>query len=176
MNISFKPLNKKHFGLLLKWLNTPHVRKWWDTDIIWTKHSIEEKYHTYVKGFKLTNSKEKPIYPYIITIDDKEVGYIQYYNAYDFPREGYIISGMPESLASIDIFIGEVEFVGKGLGVGLVAKFLDEYVFSQFESIFIDPDINNKAAIHAYEKAGFKAVKQEIDLSVIWMIKKRNNV
>ena len=29
--------------------------------------------------------------------------------------------------------------------------------------------------ICAYEKAGFKAVKQETDLSVVWMIKERND-
>ncbi|MGX6960355.1 MAG: hypothetical protein ACIPMY_03825 [Rickettsia endosymbiont of Pentastiridius leporinus] len=36
MNINFIPLTISHFSLLLKWLNMPHVKLWWDEDIKWT--------------------------------------------------------------------------------------------------------------------------------------------
>ncbi|NBO24779.1 MAG: aminoglycoside adenylyltransferase, partial [Chlamydiae bacterium] len=30
MKITFAPLAESHFSLLLKWLESPHVKKWWD--------------------------------------------------------------------------------------------------------------------------------------------------
>tara|TARA_Y100000992_G_C21186583_1_gene453468 strand:+ start:603 stop:752 length:150 start_codon:yes stop_codon:yes gene_type:complete len=44
MKISFKPLSVAHFENLLKWLQQPHVKKWWDTDVNYTKEAIQEKF------------------------------------------------------------------------------------------------------------------------------------
>jgi aminoglycoside 6'-N-acetyltransferase len=33
-DIAFAPLNESHLSLLLYWLETPHVKLWWDQDII----------------------------------------------------------------------------------------------------------------------------------------------
>lgn len=33
MAITFETLHESHFTLLLKWLETPHVKKWWDEDV-----------------------------------------------------------------------------------------------------------------------------------------------
>ena len=52
MCVIFKPLKREHFPLLLKWLETPHVKKWWDSDINWTLELIEKKYSSYTQGFK----------------------------------------------------------------------------------------------------------------------------
>ena len=74
MNITFVPLVKSHFLLLIKWLQTAHVRLWWDQDIKWTPELIEKKYGDYVNGSKSVNKShgefKKPIYAYIIYIDN----------------------------------------------------------------------------------------------------------
>nr|WP_250296957.1 hypothetical protein [Wolbachia endosymbiont of Oedothorax gibbosus] len=68
-NITFKALKEEHFLLLLKWLETPHVKLWWDADINWTPELIEKKYSNYVKGFKRLKLKtqiiEKPMHAFI---------------------------------------------------------------------------------------------------------------
>ena len=69
MNITFEPLLESHFPLLLKWLETPHVKAWWDRDIKWTHQSIQQKYSTYVNRYKLDNDISKPINAYIICVD-----------------------------------------------------------------------------------------------------------
>ncbi|MFP3016806.1 MAG: hypothetical protein ACEY3L_20090 [Wolbachia sp.] len=51
-NITFKALKEEHFLLLLKWLETPHVKRWWDADINWTPELIEKKYSNYIKAFE----------------------------------------------------------------------------------------------------------------------------
>lgn len=176
MMITFKPLQKSHFPLLLKWLEIPHVKAWWDQDIHWTPELIQEKYGSYVQGIKRLilphQVIEKPMHAFVICVDEKEIGYIQYYNAYDFPREqGYEVKELPTSLASIDLFIGEKEWIHKGIGAILIDAFLKEHVSTQFETCFVDPDTANLAAIRAYEKAGFQKVKTIKEGTITWMLR-----
>ena len=44
MTITFEPLNESHFPLLLKWLETPQVKKWWDQDVTYTMGLVKEKF------------------------------------------------------------------------------------------------------------------------------------
>lgn len=178
--MTFLPLQEKHFPLLLKWLETPHVKAWWDQDVHWTLALIEDKYGKYVKGFKRltlpTEVIEKPMHAFIMCVDGVEVGYIQYYNAYDFPREqGYELKGLPSSLASIDVFIGEESYIGKGYGLLLMEAFLNEHVFKFFNAVFVDPETANLQAIRAYEKVGFHQVSTIKEGSITWMVKSSLN-
>lgn len=66
------------------------------------------------------------------------------------------------------MYIGEPEYISKGLGSALIKAFLQEYVLKEFKAVFVDPDASNKSAVRVYEKAGFKAVKR-IDMD-IWMV------
>jgi len=178
MTITFQPLQDSHFPLLLKWLQIPHVKAWWDQDVQWTPELIENKYGSYLKGFKRFELQscviEKPIHAFLIRFDDKEIGYIQYYNAHDFPSEqGYELEGLPASLASLDVFIGEEEFLGKGLGSRIMKQFLSEYVDPYYEACFVDPDTTNIRAIRTYEKAGFKKIKTVKEGTVTWMMREK---
>lgn len=171
MNIIFTKLQEAHFPLLLKWLYMPHVRAWWDKDVDWTKELIEKKYIPYTKGYKILGESKKPIHAFIIKVDNVPVGYIQYYNKYDFPPEqGYTTEGLPDSLAAIDFYIGEEQYLGKGIGSLVLKDFLNQHVFKKFNACFVDPDTANKAAIRTYEKAGFKVVKEIPELAITWML------
>ena len=167
MNIKFMPLSESHFLLLLKWLQTPHVKLWWDQNIKWTPELIQKKYSSYVKGYKLENGVAKPINPYVIYIDFEPIGYIQIYNAYDFARVPQL-EGLPINLAAFDIFIGEESALKRGIDFQAIAQFLKEHAGS-YAHIFADPDSANLAAIRTYEKAGFASIKQ-IN-GVTWMLK-----
>jgi aminoglycoside 6'-N-acetyltransferase len=61
MNIAFTPLSTSYFPLLLKWLETPHVKAWWDQNTHWTKELIEQKYENYVHGFKRLTLEDNTI-------------------------------------------------------------------------------------------------------------------
>ncbi|MCC2646794.1 MAG: hypothetical protein K0R02_859 [Rickettsiaceae bacterium] len=189
MTISFLPLQREHLPLLLKWLETPHVKAWWpvdqsfsegrDHDVAWTPELIEEKYESYISGYKILklDSKviTKPIHAYIICINGIEAGYIQFYNAHDFPREqGYETNELPQNCASIDVYIGEAEFIGKGFGPKSIEQFTNEYIFPKYDYVFVDPDTKNYGAIIAYEKCGFKIIKHVNNGEVTWMVKGRD--
>jgi aminoglycoside 6'-N-acetyltransferase len=172
-NITFKALKEEHFLLLLKWLETPHVKKWWDADINWTPELIEKKYSNISKRLKLkTQIIEKPMHAFIINCDGVDIGYIQYYNKHDFlPEQGYDTSELPESCAAIDWYIGELDYVGKGIGPQVLNIFLNEFVFKVSENAFVDPDTANVRAIRVYEKVGFKKIRESN--GTILMIKAR---
>lgn len=158
MKIGFKPLSISDFPLLLKWLGARHVKQWWDQDISHTEESIAEKYSSYINSSKIR--------AFIINLDDKPIGYIQIYNAYDFPRSKPV-DDLPKSLGAIDFYIGEEEYLRKGIGT----KILKAFVTQEFDYIFVDPDLNNIAAIKTYENAGFKKIKEHLDTNEVWMIK-----
>lgn len=161
--ISFEPLTKADFPLLVKWLNENHVRAWYDGDKIWNEQSVEKKYLTYTERYKRLvieeNTIEKPIYPYIIRIDEVKVGYIQYYDSRSFPHEhGHDFDDLPQNTASLDMYIGEIDFLGKSLGPKIINLFLKDYVFKNYQYCLVDPDSSNLAAIKAYQKAGFSII------------------
>jgi len=107
-------------------------------------------------------------------VDDVPIGYIQCYNAYDFPGgERGALEGLPRSLAAIDFYIGDPNFVGQGFGPLLLNEFLQLYVWQKFDACFVDPDSANTSAIRAYEKAGFEIIKTIQEGKITWMLKKK---
>ena len=169
MTITFETLHESDFPLLLKWLEAPHVKAWWDQGVTYTLESVKEKYSSYIKGYKLINGAQKPIQGFIIHNNHNPVGYIQIYNAYDFPRSKSLL-GLPENLGAFDIFIGEAAALQQGLGSKAISQFLNTHG-SQYSHIFADPDASNTRAIKCYAKAGFNKISKQEDTKEVWMLK-----
>jgi RimJ/RimL family protein N-acetyltransferase len=153
--IAFRPLRKKDMPLMHRWLNTPHVSQWWSLE--GNHHpSIEEV----VRHFSPRVKGQDPVDVYIIIYDDKPIGMIQSCRLDDEPEEKANI-GLDRSCAGIDIFIGEEDYVHRGLGSGIIREFLKQVVFKKYDvdCCVIDPSVENKIAVRAYEKAGFKYFK-----------------
>jgi len=57
----------------------------------------------------------------------------------------------------LDLFIGEAAYLHQGLGAETLRIFLQQVVFRQpwAEACIVGPEPCNRAAIRAYEKAGF---------------------
>jgi len=169
INISFRKLCRTDFFLLFNWLQQPHVKQWWDPDTQWTLKLVQEKYKSYVNGYKLVNGELKSIWAYVIYADEIPVGYIQVYNVYDFPRRKALIN-LLQSLAAIDIYIGEKEYTGRGLASVILKSFFEHILDRQYKFVFVDPNTDNIQAIRAYEKIGFEKVGEHADTSETWML------
>ena len=175
--IKFINLNESHFKLLLRWLESPHVKRWWDDDIIWNAELIKEKYQTYVEGYKILKLKSgevirKPINGLIIIYEETPTGYIQYYDKDDFPSQ-YQSNDISKPCAALDYYIGEVDCIGKGIGPEVLKLFIKDVIPKKFSHVFVAPEIDNIAAIRAYEKAGFLNVTNEKKGKVIFMIRSK---
>ena len=172
MNIEFVALNESHFPLMLKWLKTPHVKAFWDPEIDWTLELVKEKYGDYVMGYKLEEDQRKKIDAYIIVVEEEPVGYVQIYNAYDFEREQPLV-GLPEKLAAFDIFIGEKDYLKRGIAsktiYGLLKLYSDMYTHA-----FVDPEEDNLPAIRTYQKLGFVPLENQGNPGVLRMLYDNN--
>jgi RimJ/RimL family protein N-acetyltransferase len=62
---------------------------------------------------------------------------------------------------TLDIFIGDTEYVGKGLASTVIKEFLLSQ-FSDVSEVFIDPEKDNVRAVHVYQKVGFRVVGEFI--------------
>ena len=155
-HLHFKPLAETDFPLLLKWLEEPHVKAWWDQNTSWTPELIAKKY-----------ALNRPVQAYTILIDELPIGYIQFYDIDDFTDASR--PQCPESVAGLDYYIGEPGFLKKGFAPIILKKFLSEQVKPLFAHCLVDPDVKNTAAIGAYEKAGFKAIETP-SKSICWML------
>ncbi len=172
LSLNFRPLQLVHFPLLLKWINTKHVSRWWRENREWSLDDVIQKYETYCEGYKVTGNSTKPIHAFIIEVHSQPIGFIQYYNANDFPREnGPLPQDLSENLAALDLFIGEPEFIGKGFGPLIIEAFLNDPVKLMFKACFVDPDCANKQAIRAYEKTGFQRISSVSNGKIMWMVK-----
>lgn len=153
--ISFRPLARDDLPLLHRWLNEPHVARWYynyDGEPQ-TPENIAAKYAPRIDGTDPTRA-------FIIEIDGHPAGYIQAYRIGDWePYAGAV--GVDEVAAGVDLYIGEPDLAHRGLGSRIIERFLDDIVFAdaEIQSCIIGPEPKNVTAIRAYEKAGFTYLK-----------------
>ena len=149
--IGFRALRMEDMPLMQRWLNTPHVLEWFNEPF-----TLEETIQHY--GSKVTG--EDATQPYLVLYGDMPIGYIQSYRISDHPEYAQHVQ-VEETAAGVDLFIGEVEYVHRGLGPHLLRRFLREVVFAMpgIESCVIGPQPQNRIAIRAYERAGFRYLK-----------------
>jgi RimJ/RimL family protein N-acetyltransferase len=62
---------------------------------------------------------------------------------------------------TLDIFISDKDYVGKGLATQIIREFLLSK-HSDVAEVLIDPEKSNTRAVHVYQKAGFTIVGEHI--------------
>lgn len=151
-SISFRKPTEADLSLIHRWLNTPHVSQWWDID-----GKRNPDYEEVIRHFMPRIQQKEPVNYYLVLYDARPVAFIQSYRIEDFPTTMAMITDNT-NVAGTDTFIGEVDFLHRGFGAVYIRKFLKEIVFLEpgTNSCIVDPDPNNKIAIRAYEKAGFR--------------------
>jgi RimJ/RimL family protein N-acetyltransferase len=149
--ISFRPLELADLPLLHRWLNTDFVKEWYDSGPPYEE--VVAKYAPRIAGRAPTRS-------FVTLYGGTPIGYIQTYRIDDYPEYSrYVRAG--EEAAGVDLFIGHADYVHRGLGSAILRRFLREVVFGEGDtaSCVIGPSVRNRAAIRAYEKAGFTYLK-----------------
>jgi len=147
--ISFRPLTMDDLPLIHRWLGEPHVRQWW-RDGGETLAQVSAKYAPRIAGAEPTRC-------FVIEYGGGPVGYIQTYRMRDYPDYNRHV-GASDDRAGIDLFIGERNLVGRGIGTRVLTSFLRSVVFADpsIGACALGPEPGNRRAIRAYEKAGFQ--------------------
>lgn len=137
--ISFRDLSSNDFLKLYEWCKQEFVYEWFEQRIL----SYDEIVNKYER--KLKEGKQDL---YIILYDDKDIGLVQIYKYNDNTYE-------------YDLFIGEEEYLNKGIGTKVVNK-VNSIIYDKYkvDSIILRPFKRNIRAIKCYLKCGFKTIDE----------------
>ena len=151
----FTPLREQDLELVRRWLLEPHVKRWWDDGLNTPYPDAEiEDYREAIQG-------KDPTYHYLAHVDGRPVGMFQHYRIGDDPEYAEALA-LDEDAVGVDLFIGELELIGQGHGPAMLRRFLLDVAlpFHRIEVCVIGPSVHNIAAIRAYEKVGFRPLRE----------------
>ena len=103
--------------------------------------------------------------PFIFSIDGIPVGYIQYWFIGHHQNETWIkdhpwLGELPAETVGVDLSIGVPGLLSQGIGSAALRAFVEGLRDEGHGTIVIDPDPENKRAVRAYMKAGFRPVPE----------------
>ena len=155
MTIAFRRMTADDLRLMHEWLQREHVRKWW---------SKRETYEDVIEHYLPAIEGSKPTDLYVILVNDRPAGFIQTYDVSDHPEYRELVD-VEDGVAGVDLFLAEEVATGRGLGSKVLVDFVRDVVFSvpATHACIADPDAENRASIRAFEKAGFRAVRELVD-------------
>lgn len=128
----FMPAKPSQRNLLHKWFEQKHILEWMHgVGLQNTLNGLE----------RFFEGKTDTIY---------WIGYDQ-----ETPFAFLITSPEGKEAITLDLFICDLNYLGKGLAVFMIKEFLKSQ-FPNVKRVLIDPEATNTRAIHVYEKVGFK--------------------
>jgi RimJ/RimL family protein N-acetyltransferase len=151
LQFTFTKLTENDLPLLLKWFKEPHVAQWWPIP-----EDQESFFTQFLEKIRSTNT-----FPYLVLMNNKPIGYIQYYYIDPLSLQNAWLPSLPENTIGTDQFIGEVHYTNKGYGCRFIKEFIIYVVtheIREIPAVIVDPHPHNKAAIRCYEKGGFVAI------------------
>ena len=152
MNIDFEKLSiiNIDYEQIQKWCSNKFVYEWFEQRIL----SLEEITNKYRN--KLNDGKQDL---FIIKCNEKNIGLVQIYkfendiNLKEFDQFNNIYE--------YDLFIGEEEYLSKGIGT-IVVKKINDMIYDKYnaDAIILRPFKRNNRAIKCYEKCDYKNVNE----------------
>lgn len=130
---------------LHRWLNAPHVARWWDG-----RDTLQ-----HVRADFSEATRDRLTRYWIWEVNGRSVGWAQDYRIADHPDYA-LLCGSPEAIG-FDYLIGEPAFVGRGIGTSLLWTYLRDIVapaYPDADELFAAPDHRNSASLRVLAKLG----------------------
>lgn len=145
-----------NYKLMYEWCRKDFIYEWFEQRVL-TFDEIINKYKN-----KLINKKQDLFF---INYNKKNIGYVQIYK-----YEDKIFDELNRfnNIYEFDIFIGEEEYLSKGIGTKIV-NYVNKYTYLNYlaDCIILRPFKKNKRAIKCYQKNGFHIISEYDDISTI---------
>lgn len=147
----FQHVDAEHRSLVHGWLKMPHAAEWFYGQGL--KNTIEHL-DEFLRGasnaqYWLAFDRDRP-FAFLITSTVQKP---------DDALSRWCIEDGPA--ITLDMLIGDSDYLGKGLSVLLIKAFLLSQ-FPEVVEVLIDPEASNSRAVHVYQKAGFKILDEFI--------------
>jgi ribosomal protein S18 acetylase RimI-like enzyme len=155
-DITFRALAEDDLALLYGWLSRPHVRKWYAREPT-SFAEVAAKYRSRLDAASAVKA-------FIIESGAAAVGYVQAYPVEAFPQYQHILQ-CEAGVVAMDLFLGDAGNLDHGLGARAIGRFVEEQVFAQPQAVacVAGPHEGDRAAIRAFEKAGFRRWRAAIN-------------
>jgi RimJ/RimL family protein N-acetyltransferase len=143
---SVRPMTAGDLPDLVRWVNEPHVARWWDDNR--SEEQVAAYYGPALRG-------EDPTRLWIWEVNGRSIGFVQDYRIGDHP-EYALLAGHPDAVG-FDYLIGESAFVGRGMGTSLLWVFLRDIVWPAYPGVqefFAAPDHRNAVSRRVLLKLG----------------------
>jgi len=152
-NLSFRPLARKDFPLLSKWLSEAHVEQWWRHDP--SPAAVEADFGASVDG-------SDPTKLLLVFEEGRPVGLVQSYRIGDNAewRDALGVVSPSDDAVGIDYLIGEPDATGRGIGAAMLRLFIDE-IWTQYPegpTIVVAVQQGNRGSWRVLEKIGFRRI------------------
>lgn len=149
--ITFGRLNRNDFELLGRWLAEPHVSRWWGPTR--PLDQLEAEYGPGIDG-------SDPTEVFIVRVGRTSVGMIQRYMNRDDP--GWDAQIGITGAAGIDYYIGDPDFIGRGIGSAMITAFVRTVFAAYPQATCITAGVlrDNRPSWRALEKAGFRRARE----------------
>src|SRR3989344_600508 len=132
IDFRFAPAQPTHRSLIHQWLDQKYIKEWiHGAGLQNTLNGLEK----FFRGESDTT--------YWIVYDE------------DIPFAFLITSPEGNDAITLDLFICNLNYLGKGLSAPMIQEFLTTH-FSHVKRVLIDPEATNTRAVQAYQKMGFK--------------------
>jgi aminoglycoside 6'-N-acetyltransferase len=167
--ITFQPLTREDFPMMTDWLAQPHVREFYQKSPV-TLADVANEYGATMRG-------DEPGLSHIAFHEGRPFAYLQCYRNADYPDWGKLI-GTVEGI-SIDLFIGEPAFMGKGYGHAMLRAYLQTAFayFADESHAFVAHELANERAQRCSRAVGFQPLRRffENGFELILMAKDRRS-
>lgn len=162
MNITFKRVEESQRDLIHRWLKQDYIQQWIHGQGLQNTLNGLEKFYEYQNEGKIFNLETKITQHWLGYDNDKPFVYLLTTNVFKNTDDVYAkYCELPGTAITLDIFIVDPEYVGKGLATTVIKEFLLRQ-FPTVSEVFIDPEQSNKRAVHVYQKAGFNIIDEYI--------------
>lgn len=154
----FRPAIESQRELIHKWLQQDYIREWIHGQGLQNTLVGLEKFFQYQEGGRGLDRKSDLTQHWIGYDGSRPFAYLLTSNVFKESGGEYAkYSEAGGAAITLDIFIGDKEYLGKGLASSLIKEFLLTQC-SDVSEIFIDPEKSNERAFHVYQKVGFRTL------------------
>ncbi len=136
-------IHDSDINLVSQWLQKDYVLKWYNDADEWL-NEIKER-----------NATFSFLHHFIVSADDKPIGFCQYYDCFDAKEEWYEVDESGK-IYSIDYLIGEEQYLRKGYAKEIIKRLTEKIKSNNKpEKIIVQPENENIASCKALLSSGF---------------------
>ena len=143
------PITQADVPQIVAWRSRPEVHEWYGGRPV-TGEEIRSRHL----------ESGDPTTRCIVHLESRPIGHLQFYEYITEWRPAIGLGPEDDGVWGLDVYLGEPELHGRGIGTRLVRGVAECLVSDHgARSVVIDPHVGNHAAVRCYEKAGFRKVR-----------------